>query len=64
MIFLSSFLDEPLLNEVYYKAQHLTKCHEEGLKVRMIKILVVITLCLILHLLDNRANCTCNYNYD
>ena len=64
MLFLSSFLDEPLLNEVDYKAQHLAKCHEEGLKVRMVVILVLVTLGLILPLLENGTSCTCNYNYD
>ena len=60
--FLRCFLREPLLNKVDYKAQHLTKCYDEGLKVRMIKILIFITLGLILPLLDDGISCTGNYN--
>jgi hypothetical protein len=62
--FLRSFLRESLLNKVDYKTQHLTECHDEGLKVRMIKILVLVTLGLILPLLNDGISCTCNYNED
>jgi len=62
--FLRSFLREPLLNKVDYKAQHLTESHDEGLKVGMIKILVLVTLGLILPLLDDGISCTSNYNED
>ena len=55
-------MSESLLNKVDYKAQHLTECHDEGLKVRMIEILVLVALGLILPLLDNGVSCTCYYN--
>ena len=64
MKFLRSFLREPLLNKVDYKAQHLAECHDEGLKVWMIEILVFVAFGLILPLLDDGISCTCNYYED